>query len=78
MPLLCCDVGLVSELRHSRLCINGPSEPGRLRDVCVCQWVKEIRRQCVDWINLALVNGHWQAAAHTVLDLMFIDPCIVI
>jgi len=25
---------------HSRLCINGPSEPGRLRDVCVCQWVK--------------------------------------
>ena len=20
--------------------VNGPSEPGRLRDVCVCQWVK--------------------------------------
>jgi hypothetical protein len=25
---------------HSRLCINGPSEPGHLTDVCVCQWVK--------------------------------------
>jgi hypothetical protein len=39
---------------------------------------KEIRRQCVDWINLALDNGHWQAAANTVLHLMFMDPCIVI
>ena len=26
---------------HSRLCINGPSEPGRLRDVCVCLWVND-------------------------------------
>ena len=25
----------------SSLRVNGPSEPGRLRDVCVCQWVKE-------------------------------------
>jgi len=24
----------------SSLRVNGPSEPGRLRDVCVCQWVK--------------------------------------
>ena len=23
----------------SSLRVNGPSEPGRLRDVCVCQWV---------------------------------------
>jgi len=23
----------------SSLRFNGPSEPGRLRDVCVCQWV---------------------------------------
>ena len=27
----------------SSLRVNGPSEPGRLRDVCVCQWVKESR-----------------------------------
>ena len=26
----------------SSLRVNGPSEPGRLRDVCVCQWVKNI------------------------------------
>ena len=25
----------------SSLRVNGPSEPGRLRDVCVCQWVKQ-------------------------------------
>ena len=25
----------------SSLRVNGPSEPGRLRDVCVCQWVNE-------------------------------------
>ena len=25
----------------SSLRVNGPSEPGRLRDVCVCQWVKD-------------------------------------
>jgi len=24
---------------HSRLCINGPSEPSRLTSGCVCQWV---------------------------------------
>jgi hypothetical protein len=24
---------------------------------------KEIRRECVDWIKLALDNGHWQAVA---------------
>ena len=23
----------------SNLRVNGPSEPGRLRDVCVCHWV---------------------------------------
>jgi len=27
----------------SSLRVNGPSEPGRLRDVCVCQWVKAYR-----------------------------------
>jgi hypothetical protein len=27
-----------------RLCINGPSEPGRLTDGCVCQWVKDAAR----------------------------------
>src|SRR5215475_11618392 len=27
-------IGDISSLR-----VNGPSEPGRLRDVCVCQWV---------------------------------------
>jgi len=26
----------------SSLKVNGPSEPGRLRDVCVCQWVKRL------------------------------------
>ena len=26
----------------SSLRVNGPSEPGRLRDVCVCQWVNSI------------------------------------
>jgi len=25
----------------SSLRVNGPSEPGRLRDVCVCQWVNQ-------------------------------------
>jgi len=25
----------------SSLRVNGPSEPGRLRDVCVCQWVNK-------------------------------------
>jgi len=39
--LLWCWVGLWIA-SHSRLCINGPSKPGRLRDVCVCQWVKNI------------------------------------
>ena len=28
--------------------VNGPSEPGRLRDVCVCQWVKARSTQ-VTW-----------------------------
>jgi len=28
----------------SSLRVNGPSEPGRLRDVCVCQWVKELKQ----------------------------------
>ena len=32
----------------SSLRVNGPSEPGRLRDVCVCQWVKNKRDQLVD------------------------------
>ena len=27
----------VYDISHLR--VNGPSEPGRLRDVCVCQWV---------------------------------------
>jgi len=40
--VLWCWVGLWSA-SHSRLCINGPSEPGRLTDVCVCQWVKRWR-----------------------------------
>ena len=26
----------------SSLRVNGPSEPGRLRDVCVCQWVNTL------------------------------------
>ena len=29
-----CSIYDISNLR-----VNGPSEPGRLRDVCVCQWV---------------------------------------
>ena len=37
--VLWCWVGLWIA-SHSRLGINGPSEPGRLRDVCVCQWFK--------------------------------------
>ena len=37
--MLWCWIGLWIA-SHSRLCINGPSEPGRLTDVCVCQWVK--------------------------------------
>ena len=27
-------------LHVSRIRVNGPSKPGRLRDVCVCQWAK--------------------------------------
>jgi len=38
--VLWCWVGLWIA-SHSRLFINGPSEPSRLTDVCVCQWVKE-------------------------------------
>jgi len=38
--VLWCSVGLWIA-SHSRLCINGPSEPGRLRHICVCQWVKQ-------------------------------------
>ena len=26
----------------SSLRVNGPSEPGRLRDVCICQWVNQL------------------------------------
>jgi len=37
--VLWCWVGLWIA-SHSQLCINGRSEPGRLTDVCVCQWVK--------------------------------------
>jgi len=29
----------------SSLRVNGPSEPGRLRDVCVCQWVNRTTLQ---------------------------------
>ena len=37
--MLWCWVGLWIP-SHSRLCINGPSEPGHLTGGCVCQWVK--------------------------------------
>ena len=37
--MLWCWVGLWIP-SHSRLCINGPSEPGCLTGGCVCQWVK--------------------------------------
>jgi len=36
--VLWCWVGLWIP-SHSWLCINGPSEPGRLTGGCVCQWV---------------------------------------
>jgi uncharacterized membrane protein len=39
-----------------------------LREVGRKMDFKEIRRECVDWINLALDNGHWQAVVNTVLD----------
>ena len=42
--VLWCWVGLWIA-SHSRLYINGPSESGRLRDVCVCQWVNESHYQ---------------------------------
>jgi len=39
--VLLCWVGLWIP-SHSRLCINGPSEPGRHTGGCVCQWVKHL------------------------------------
>jgi hypothetical protein len=38
---------------------------------------KEIGRQCVDWINLVLDNGHWQAVANTVLVILIVAPHIL-
>ena len=53
--VLWCWVGLWIA-SHSRLCINGASESGRLRDVCVCQWVKWLLHStdelsCADWLK---------------------------
>ena len=45
--MLWCWVGLWIA-SHSRLCINGASESGRLRDVCVCQWVKAYKHILAD------------------------------
>ena len=39
---------------HSWLYINGPSEPGRLKDVCVCQWVKEALKKMLKCAILLL------------------------
>ena len=39
--VLWCWVGLWI-VSHSWLCINGPSEPCCLRDVCVCRWVNHL------------------------------------
>ena len=39
-----------------------------LKEVSMKMDFKEIGKQCVDWINLAVDNGHWQAVANTVLD----------
>jgi len=44
--VLWCRVGLWIP-SHSRLCINGPSEPGRLTCGCVCQWVKSLIWPCI-------------------------------
>jgi len=46
--VLWCWVGLWIA-SHSWLCINGPTEPGRLRNVCVCQRV-----------NCNWVDTRWQ------------------
>jgi len=48
---------------HSRLHINGPSEPGRLRDVCVCQWVNYVLfylhlTQCI-YSTRSQFNSRW-------------------
>ena len=42
----------------SSLRVNGLSEPGRLRDVCVCQWV-----------NMAQANVKWRACLSTAINL---------
>jgi hypothetical protein len=41
---------------HSRLCINWLSEPGRLMDGCVCQWVK---MSCPQQVSLQGKMSHY-------------------
>ena len=53
--VLWCWVGLWIA-SHSWLCINGPSEPGRLTDVCVCQWVKELNILTLAFLYIFEVN----------------------
>jgi len=69
--MLWCWVGLWIA-SHSRLCINGPSEPGRLRDVCVCQWVKT--PTCFGHSCLTLFRGPFSVLSAVTATLLV---CIV-
>jgi len=46
----------------SSLRVNGPSEPGRLRDVCVCQWVNFAPR-----IHFILLHYSWWSPLHSTI-----------
>ena len=59
--MLWCWVGLWIP-SHSRLCINGASEPGRLTGGCVCQWVNCCLQQIlnIDWPEVISNQELWK------------------
>ena len=62
--------------RKTRIKENKSNSTVWLREVSRKMDFKEIRRECVDWINLALDHGHWQAVANTVLDFnVLLNSC---
>ena len=79
--MLWCWIGLWIA-SHSRLYVNGPSEPGRLRDVCVCQWVKDNNSNwqkslhIQSWAVLC-PHSHWTTSIHPSMVLQpLLGPCL--